>query len=56
MNELITESKCLIDVKEIKPSYNLFKRFKNLYTYLYKGNAKYAIFDSKSFIKNSLYS
>lgn len=51
MNELITESKCLIDVKEIKPSYNLFKRFKNLYTYLYKGNAKYAIFDSKSFIK-----
>jgi len=51
MNELITDPRCLIDVKETKPSYELFKKFKNLYTYIYKGDAKYATFDSKSFIQ-----
>jgi len=49
MNELITDTRCLIDIVETRPTHLLFKRFTNRSAYANRGTAKYAIFDPRSF-------
>jgi hypothetical protein len=50
-NELIIEPSCLIDYGRSTPSYDIFKEFKNMYQYMYRGNAKAYYISEASFTR-----
>jgi hypothetical protein len=51
MNELITNKKCLIAVGRTTPSYEIFRPFKNLYKYMFRGNSVASFIDKNDFKK-----
>lgn len=51
MNELITNKKCLFSVGHTIPSYEIFKPFKNLYKYMFRGSSVASFIDKNDFEK-----